>query len=212
MVHAIHQRSTLAGLRMGFSGDVNPPVARRGAGVARVQDSRSAYGAPADRAFLESAFHKLLPQLLPGGVNPQKDAEGMNNLPGWLPGLGQHWRVRTDLLPCPTGGDFFFEPIGRKRSWMGHVLPETCWPSPWELGPRKSIPPYDNVASKFFEHFVSHIRASHEQPRSPEGIETLGQIHDGFYYDCSGHLPKRRSSTHLKVRSARRADSSSFAV
>src|SRR5260370_13271529 len=57
-------------------------------------------------------------------------------------------------------------------------------------------PAYENVASKFFEHFV-HIARAMNDPRG-EGIE-LWDNQDGFYYDVL-HLPNG-DRHYLKVRS-----------
>jgi hypothetical protein len=55
---------------------------------------------------------------------------------------------------------------------------------------------YENVASKFFEHFVHISQAMND--RGPEGIE-LWDDEDGFYYDVL-HLPNG-DRHYLKVRS-----------
>src|SRR5260370_31919423 len=65
---------------------------------------------------------------------------------------------------------------------------------PW--GMSRKYPASDNVASKFFEHFVHIAQAMND--RGPGGIE-LWDNHDGFYYDVL-HLPNG-DRHYLKVRS-----------
>jgi hypothetical protein len=92
--------------------------------------------------------------------------------------------------PLPTGG-FLEQSDG--TSWMGMYCLNMLAIA---LELARENPAYDNVASKFFEHFVHIAQAMND--RGPGGIE-LWDNHDGFYYDVL-HLPNG-DRHYLKVRS-----------
>jgi hypothetical protein len=166
-------------------GDVNPPV--HAWAVWRVYKIEKRVRGVADRAFLESAFHKLLLNFT-WWVN-RKDAEGMNIFQGGFLGL-DNIGVFDRSAPLPTGG-YLEQSDG--TSWMGMYCLNMLAIA---LELARENPAYENVASKFFEHFV-HIARAMNDPRG-EGIE-LWDHKDGFYYDVL-HLPNG-DRHYLKVRS-----------
>ena len=101
-----------------------------------------------DRAFLESAFQKLLLNFT-WWVN-RKDAEGNNLFSGGFLGL-DNIGVFDRSKPLPTGG-FLQQADG--TAWMAFYCLTMLLDG---AGARaKRIPAYEDMASKFFEHFV-HI-------------------------------------------------------
>ena len=169
----MHPNGQLPAYEWAF-GDVNPPVHAWAAW--RVYKIEKRVRGTADRAFLESAFHKLLLNFT-WWVN-RKDAEGMNIFQGGFLGL-DNIGVFDRSAPLPTGG-FLEQSDG--TSWMGMYCLNMLAIA---LELARENPAYDNVASKFFEHFVHIAQAMND--RGPGGIE-LWDNHDGFYYDVL-HLP-----------------------
>jgi len=166
-------------------GDVNPPVHAWAAW--RVYKIEKRVRGVADRVFLESAFHKLLLNFT-WWVN-RKDAEGRNIFQGGFLGL-DNIGVFDRSSPLPTGG-FLEQSDG--TSWMGMYCLNMLAIA-LELARENAA--YENVASKFFEHFV-YISEAMNDP-GPDGIE-LWDDQDGFYYDVL-HLPNG-DRHYLKVRS-----------
>ena len=179
----MHPNGQLPAYEWAF-GDVNPPVHAWAAW--RVYKIEKRVRGTADRAFLESAFHKLLLNFT-WWVN-RKDAEGMNIFQGGFLGL-DNIGVFDRSAPLPTGG-FLEQSDG--TSWMGMYCLNMLAIA-MELARENSA--YENVASKFFEHFVRIAQAMND-PRN--GIE-LWDDQDGFYYDVL-HLPNGERH-YLKVRS-----------
>jgi len=180
----MHPNGQLPAYEWAF-GDVNPPV--HAWAVWRVYKIEKRARGAADRAFLESAFHKLLLNFT-WWVN-RKDAEGMNIFQGGFLGL-DNIGVFDRSAPLPTGG-YLEQSDG--TSWMGMYCLNMLAIA---LELARENPAYENVASKFFEHFV-HIARAMNDPRG-EGIE-LWDNQDGFYYDVL-HLPNG-DRHYLKVRS-----------
>jgi hypothetical protein len=180
----MHPNGQLPAYEWAF-GDVNPPV--HAWAVWRVYKIEKRVRGAADRAFLESAFHKLLLNFT-WWVN-RKDAEGMNIFQGGFLGL-DNIGVFDRSAPLPTGG-YLEQSDG--TSWMGMYCLNMLAIA---LELARENPAYENVASKFFEHFV-HIARAMNDPRG-EGIE-LWDNQDGFYYDVL-HLPNG-DRHYLKVRS-----------
>jgi len=180
----MHPNGQLPAYEWAF-GDVNPPV--HAWAVWRVYKIEKRVRGTADRAFLESAFHKLLLNFT-WWVN-RKDAEGMNIFQGGFLGL-DNIGVFDRSAPLPTGG-YLEQSDG--TSWMGMYCLNMLAIA---LELAHENPAYENVASKFFEHFV-HIARAMNDPRG-EGIE-LWDNQDGFYYDVL-HLPNG-DRHYLKVRS-----------
>ena len=165
-------------------GDVNPPVHAWAAWrVYKIDKKRRGHG---DRIFLERVFHKLLLNFT-WWVN-RKDAEGMNVFQGGFLGL-DNIGVFDRSQPLPTGGHL---EQSDGTAWMAMYTLNLLAIS-MELA--KENPGYEDLASKFWEHFLYIARA----------MSHLGNDHsmwndeDGFFYDVL-HMPDD-SRLPLKVRS-----------
>ncbi|MDR4468080.1 MAG: glucosidase [Nitrospira sp.] len=166
-------------------GDVNPPVHAWAAWrVYKIEKKRKGAG---DRVFLERIFHKLLLNFT-WWVN-RKDAEGKNIFQGGFLGL-DNIGVFDRSAPLPTGGHI---EQSDATSWMGMYCLNMLSIA-LELARENRA--YEDVASKFFEHFVYICRAMNNI--GGEKIE-LWNREDGFFYDVL-HLPDGRTFP-LKVRS-----------
>ena len=124
-------------------GDVNPPVHAWAAWrVYKIEKKRRGEG---DRKFLERIFQKLLLNFT-WWVN-RKDAEGSNVFQGGFLGL-DNIGVFDRSAPLPTGG-YIEQSDG--TSWMGMYCLNMLAIA---LELARDDPAYEDVASKFFEHFV----------------------------------------------------------
>jgi hypothetical protein len=180
----MHPNGQLPAYEWAF-GDVNPPVHAWAAWrVYKVEKKRRG---KADRNFLERIFQKLLLNFT-WWVN-RKDAEGRNVFQGGFLGL-DNIGVFDRSRPVPTGGHI---EQSDATSWMGMYCLNMLAIA---LELARENPAYEDVASKFFEHFVYICRAMNDI--GGEGIE-LWDGKDGFYYDVL-HLPDGRAMP-LKVRS-----------
>jgi hypothetical protein len=165
--------------------DVNPPVHAWAAWrVYKIEQKRRGRG---DRKFLERVFHKLMLNFT-WWVN-RKDAEGRNIFQGGFLGL-DNIGVFDRSAPLPTGGHI---EQSDGTSWMGMYCLNMLAIA---LELAREDPAYEDVASKFWEHFVYIAYAMNNL--GDEGIELWDEA-DGFYYDVlhlsdSQHFP-------LKVRS-----------
>jgi hypothetical protein len=150
-------------------GDVNPPVHAWAAWrVYKIDKKRNGKG---DREFLKRVFHKLLLNFT-WWVN-RKDAEGMNIFQGGFLGL-DNIGVFDRSAPLPTGG-YIEQSDG--TSWMA-MYTLNLLAIALELAGED--PTYEDVASKFWEHFIYIAHAmSH---RGSEGMG-LWNEEDGFFYD-----------------------------
>jgi hypothetical protein len=161
----MHPNGQIPAYEFAFS-DVNPPV--HAWACWRVYKITAPKG-KRDRAFLARAFHKLLLNFT-WWVN-RKDIEGKNLFSGGFLGL-DNIGVFDRSQPLPMGGHL---EQADATAWMAFYC-LTMLSMALELA--SEDPSYDDVASKFFEHFVSITDA----------INTLGgnglwdQL-DGFYYD-----------------------------
>jgi hypothetical protein len=154
-------------------GDVNPPVHAWAAWrVYKIEKKRKGHG---DRVFLARVFHKLTLNFT-WWVN-RKDAEGNNVFEGGFLGL-DNIGVFDRSAPLPTGGHI---EQSDGTSWMAMYCLNLLAIA-LELASEDAA--YEDVASKFWEHFV-HIA---------HAMNTLGLWHEaeGFYYDML-HLPDGRS-------------------
>ena len=144
-------------------GDVNPPVHAWAAW--RVYKIEKRLRGRADRAFLERIFHKLLLNFT-WWVN-RKDAEGKNVFQGGFLGL-DNIGVFDRSAPLPTGGHL---EQSDGTSWMGMYCLNML---AMALELARDNPAYEDVASKFFEHFVYIAHAMHHRggERSPCGTRT----------------------------------------
>ena len=150
-------------------GDVNPPVHAWAAWrVYKIDKKRNGKG---DRAFLQRVFHKLLLNFT-WWVN-RKDAEGMNIFQGGFLGL-DNIGVFDRCAPLPTGG-YIEQSDG--TSWMA-MYTLNLLAIALELATED--PAYEDVASKFWEHFIYIAHAM-----SHRGDDSMGlwNEEDGFFYD-----------------------------
>jgi hypothetical protein len=180
----MHPNGQLPAYEWAF-GDVNPPVHAWAAWrVYKIEQKRRGTG---DRAFLQRIFHKLLLNFT-WWVN-RKDASGRNVFQGGFLGL-DNIGVFDRSAPLPTGG-FLEQSDG--TSWMA-MYSLNMLAIALELA--RHDPSYEDVASKFWEHFLYIARAMNN--RGNEGIG-LWDDEDEFYYDVL-NLPTGEKF-HLKVRS-----------
>jgi len=180
----MHPNGQLPAYEWAF-GDVNPPVHAWAAWrVYKIEKKRRGKG---DLAFLARVFHKLLLNFT-WWVN-RKDAEGMNVFQGGFLGL-DNIGVFDRSAPLPTGGHL---EQSDGTSWMA-MYTLNLLAIATELA--RHDPAYEDVASKFWEHFIYIAHAMTN--RGNDGIE-LWNEEDGFFYDVL-HLPDG-SRRPLKVRS-----------
>ncbi len=165
--------------------DVNPPVIGWAAWrVYKMEEKQTGQG---DRAFLETIFHKLLITFT-WWVN-RKDSEGNNIFQGGFLGL-DNIGVFDRSAPLPGGGHL---EQSDGTSWMG-MFSLNMMRMALELA-RKN-PVYENIASKFFEHFLAIAAAMNNV--GGKGIGLWDET-DEFFYDVL-HLPDERYFP-LRVRS-----------
>lgn len=165
--------------------DVNPPVHAWAAW--RVYKIEKRVRGRLDRAFLERVFHKLLLNFT-WWVN-RKDTEGNNIFEGGFLGL-DNVGVFDRSKPLPTGGTI---EQSDGTSWMA-MYTLNLLAMALELA--QGNPAYEDVASKFFEHFIYIAHAMNHL--GGDGY-ALWDEQDGFYYDVL-HLPNG-ARCHLKARS-----------
>jgi hypothetical protein len=180
----MHPNGQLPAYEWAF-GDVNPPVHAWAAWrVYKIDKKRRGKG---DRDFLQKVFHKLLLNFT-WWVN-RKDAEGKNVFQGGFLGL-DNIGVFDRSAPLPTGGHI---EQSDGTSWMGMYCLNLLAIA---LELAREDPAYEDVASKFWEHFIYIADAMNR--RGGEDI-ALWDDEDGFYYDVL-HLPDGQHFP-LKVRS-----------
>ncbi|MGB6884406.1 MAG: hypothetical protein WBE10_10205, partial [Candidatus Acidiferrum sp.] len=180
----MHPNGQLPAYEWAF-GDVNPPVHAWAAW--RIYKIERRVRGVADRGFLEKVFHKLLLNFT-WWVN-RKDPEGMNIFQGGFLGL-DNIGVFDRSAPLPTGGHL---EQSDGTSWMGMYCLNMLAIA---LELAKEDPAYEDVASKFFEHFVNIAHAMNDM--GTNGI-ALWDDEDGFYYDVL-HLPNG-GDHFMKIRS-----------
>jgi hypothetical protein len=162
--------------------DVNPPVHAWAAWrVYKIDKKRRGKG---DRAFLQRVFHKLMLNFT-WWVN-RKDAEGMNIFQGGFLGL-DNIGVFDRSAPLPTGG-YIEQSDG--TSWMA-MYTLNLLAIALELAKEESC--YEDVASKFWEHFIYIAHAMGH--RGHDGMGLWNQ-EDGFFYDVlklpdGSHFPMK---------------------
>jgi hypothetical protein len=180
----MHPNGQLPAYEWAF-GDVNPPVhAWAALRVYKIEKKQRGVG---DLKFLERIFHKLLLNFT-WWVN-RKDAEGMNIFQGGFLGL-DNIGVFDRSAPLPTGGHIA---QSDGTSWMA-MYTLNLLAIALELA--KEDDTYEDVASKFWEHFI-HI--AHAMNNLGADDISLWDEGDGFFYDVL-HLPGERSFP-MKVRS-----------
>ena len=166
-------------------GDVNPPVHAWAAWRVYKIDKR--INGMADREFLERVFQKLLLNFT-WWVN-RKDADGHNVFQGGFLGL-DNIGVFDRSAPLPTGGH-----LGQAdgTAWMGMYCLNMLSIA---LELARENPAYEDVASKFFEHFLYIAEALNNI--GGMGVP-LWDEDDEFFYDVL-HFPSGEFQR-LKVRS-----------
>ena len=180
----MHPNGQLPAYEWAF-GDVNPPVLAWAAWrVYKIDQDQNGY---ADRMFLERIFHKLLLNFT-WWVN-RKDSEGKNVFQGGFLGL-DNIGVFDRSAPLPTGG-YIEQSDG--TSWMG-MFCLNMMTIALELA--LTNPVYEDIALKFFEHFLAIAAAMNNI--AEEGIR-LWDEEDEFFYDVL-HLPDD-SYLPIKIRS-----------
>ncbi len=163
-------------------GDVNPPVhAWAALEIYKIEKRKKGKG---DLEFLERIFHKLLLNFT-WWVN-RKDIEGDNLFEGGFLGL-DNIGIFDRSKPLPTGGHM---EQSDGSSWMAMFCLNMLSIS-FELAQDDIV--YQDVASKFFEHFVYISDAMNKV--GPHNSE-LWNEQDGFYYDVlqvakDDHIPMR---------------------
>jgi len=166
-------------------GDVNPPVhAWAALRVYQIEKKNSGYG---DRKFLARVFQKLLLNFT-WWVN-RKDADGFNVFEGGFLGL-DNIGVFDRSRPLPTGGKLA---QSDGTSWMAMYCLNMLAIA-LELAAEDDT--YEDVASKFWEHFLYISSAMNNLGADDVSI---WNEEDGFYYDVL-HMQGNGSSP-LKVRS-----------
>ena len=180
----MHPNGQLPAYEWAF-GDVNPPVHAWAAWRVYKIDRRMK--GVADRQFLQRIFHKLLLNFT-WWVN-RKDPDGHNIFQGGFLGL-DNIGVFDRSAPLPTGGHL---EQSDGTSWMS-MFCLNMLAIALELA--KDDMAYEDVASKFFEHFV-HI--AHAMNDIGADGRSLWDEEDGFYYDLL-HLPNGEDHF-LKIRS-----------
>ncbi|MGI8669331.1 MAG: MGH1-like glycoside hydrolase domain-containing protein, partial [Aridibacter sp.] len=180
----MHPNGQIPAYEWNFS-DVNPPVHAWSA--LRVYKIDAKNSGVADREFLEKIFHKLLLNST-WWVN-RKDFEGNNVFEGGFLGL-DNIGVFDRSSDLPTGGHL---EQSDGTSWMAMYCLNMLAIA---LELAKDDKAYEDVASKFFEHFV---RISDAMNNIGSEDTELWNERDGFYYDVL-HLEDRRNIP-LKVRS-----------
>jgi hypothetical protein len=183
----MHPNGQLPAYEWSFS-DTNPPV-HAWAAYRVYELEKHANGGKGDLAFLETVFHKLLLNFT-WWVN-RKDQEGNNIFEGGFLGMdniGVFDRSNTHL---PFGGTL---EQADGTSWMA-TYSLNLMRIALELSMHN--PTYQDMANKFFEHFL-HIAGA--IANIGEGSEGLWDAEDEFFYDTiriPGEKPFR-----VKIRSA----------
>jgi hypothetical protein len=177
----MHPNGQLPAYEWGF-GNVNPPVFAWATRRIYELDARSR-GTP-DVDFLESMFHKLLLNFT-WWVN-RVDTDGNNVFQGGFLGL-DNISLFDRSKSLPTGGHI---DQSDGTAWMAFFT-QGMLKIAFELAHLR--PAYQDVATKFYEHFLAIARAMNAPDHS------LWDERDGFFYDVL-HLPDG-SVRPLRVRS-----------
>lgn len=164
----MHPNGQLPAYEWAFS-DVNPPVHAWAAWrVYKIDKKRRGAG---DRAFLARVFQKLLLNFT-WWVN-RKDSEGRNVFQGGFLGL-DNIGVFDRSAPLPTGGHI---EQADGTGWMGMYCLNMLAIA-MELA--REDPTYEDVASKFWEHFLYIAYAINHLGSDGAGMWDEA---DGFFYD-----------------------------
>jgi hypothetical protein len=180
----MHPNGQLPAYEWNF-GDVNPPVHAWAA--LRVYQLDGEQTGDYDRAFLEGIFHKSLLNFT-WWVN-RKDHDDNNVFQGGFLGM-DNISVFDRSSDLPTGGHL---DQSDGTAWMGFYSLEMLKIA---LELAKDNPVYQDVATKFFEHFLMIATAMTD--KCSRG-HSLWDEEDGFFYDAL-HMPDD-TIVPLKVRS-----------
>ena len=180
----LHPNGQLPAYEWNFS-DVNPPVLAWSAWRAYKIDAKMC--GEADRDFLKGTFNKLLLNFT-WWVN-RKDEEGNNVFQGGFLGL-DNISVFDRSKPLPTGGHI---DQSDGTAWMAFYCILMLRIS---LHLSLEEPVYQDIATKFFEHF---LRIAAAMSNCGGQGHSLWDRQDGFFYDAL-HLPDDKIIP-LKVRS-----------
>ena len=164
--------------------DVNPPV--HAYATWRVYQMDKKHNGTADTAFLQVMFHRLLLNFT-WWVN-RKDINGRNVFEGGFLGL-DNIGVFDRSAPLPTGGRI---EQADGTSWMA-MFALNMMRMALELS--KTSPVYQDLATKFFEHF---LYIAHAMANVAESQLDMWDEEDDFYYDV---LNIDNQRTPLRVRS-----------
>jgi hypothetical protein len=170
----MHPNGQLPAYEWAFD-DVNPPVHAwatfRVFQIDRKQRRETNPNDKGDLAFLERVFHKLMLNFT-WWVN-RKDAQGRNIFQGGFLGL-DNIGVFDRSSSLPTGG-FINQADG--TSWMAMYCLNLLHMS-LELARHNKV--YEDIATKFFEHFLNIAAAING---AEDGALGLWDNEDEFYYD-----------------------------
>ncbi|XP_021370188.1 uncharacterized protein YMR196W-like [Mizuhopecten yessoensis] len=161
--------------------DVNPPV--HAYASLKIYKASGPKG-KRDVVFLARCFHKLMLNFT-WWVN-RKDPSGRNIFSGGFLGL-DNIGIFDRSKPLPTGGRLVQADGTAWMSFFCSIMLEIS------LILAKRDPTYEDMASKFFEHFVAIIDAINQH-----GNVGLWNEEDGFYYD---HVKDKRTTYPLKIMS-----------
>jgi hypothetical protein len=168
----MHPNGQLPAYEWAF-GDVNPPVHAFAAW--RVYQMDRALTGEADRGFLERIFHKLMVNFT-WWVN-RKDRDGRNIFEGGFLGL-DNIGIFDRSSPLPTGG-YISQADG--TAWMAMYCLNLMRIA---LELAAEDPVYEDIATKFFEHFL-YIADAMTNMGDVDGDTPIGlwDERDQFYYD-----------------------------
>ena len=181
----MHPNGQIPAYEWAFS-DVNPPV-HAWAAWRVYQIDRKHHGTHGDLEFLERVFHKLMLNFT-WWVN-RKDAVGRNIFQGGFLGL-DNIGVFDRSAQLPTGG-YINQSDG--TSWMA-MYALNLMRIALELAQHNHV--YEDIASKFFEHFLGIAEAMNTMADDGGG---LWDDEDKFFYDVL-NLPDD-ARVRLRIRS-----------
>ncbi|KAJ3111896.1 hypothetical protein HDU96_005175 [Phlyctochytrium bullatum] len=168
----LHPNGQLPAYEWNFS-DVNPPV-HAWAAFRIYKIERKMLGGPGDRLFLERMFQKLLLNFT-WWVN-RKDSDGNNVFEGGFLGL-DNIAVFNRSETLPIGGRLR---QADGTAWMA-MFSLNMLSIALELAPHNRS--YEDIASKFFEHFMYISDALSWTSPATGNNASLWDDADGFYYD-----------------------------
>lgn len=167
-------------------GDVNPPV-HAWAALRVFHIEKKQTGGKGDHVFLEKIFHKLLLNFT-WWIN-RKDSEGNNIFEGGFLGL-DNIGVFDRSAPLPDGVTL---EQADGTSWMA-MYSLNMLRIALDLASENDV--YEDLAIKFFEHFLYIAQAIHDQK---DTHDSLWDEDDHFYYDVL--KSNKGDSQKLKIRS-----------